>query len=105
MKSALDATPLLNAAQPTPPDMQRSTRDKESLKKSCQGFEAIFIQSLFKAMQKTVPDGGLIKKGSATEMFEEMLHQEIANKISQKQSLGLADQMYRQMEKKVDPAK
>ena len=105
MKPTLDASSQLNIAQPTLPDMQRSSRDKESLKKSSQDFEAIFVQSMFKAMKKTVPDGGLIKKGNATEIFEDMLHQEIATKISQKQSLGLADQLYRQMEKKVAPTK
>jgi len=105
MKTTLDAPALLNVAQPTTPTGQGGPRDLKSLKKSCQGFEAIFIQSLFKAMQKTVPDGGLIKKNNATEMFEDMLHQEIATRISQQQSLGLADQIYRQMEKKVEPGK
>jgi len=52
-------------------------------------------------MRKTVPDGGLIKKNSAEEIYRNMLDQEIATKISEKQSLGLANQMYRQMEKKL----
>jgi len=105
MKTTLDAPALLNAAQPTTPAGPGNPRDLKALKKSCQGFEAIFIQSLFKAMQKTVPDGGLIKKSNATEMFEDMLHQEVATKVAQQQSLGLADQIYRQMEQKLKPGK
>jgi flagellar protein FlgJ len=37
------------------------------------------------------------------DMYQEMLDQEMATKISQRQSLGLADQMYRQMEKLLPP--
>jgi flagellar protein FlgJ len=104
MKTSLDSAQLLSAAQQTP-DTSRNQKDKESLKKSCQDFEAIFVQSLFKAMRKTVPEGGLFEKDNATEMFQDMLDQEIATKMSQKQSIGLADQMYRQMEKMVPSKK
>ena len=104
MKTTLDPSSLLTESQKMP-DANRSQRDKKSLKKTCQGFEAIFIQSLFKSMRKTVPDGGLIKKNSTDDIYRNMLDQEIATKISEKQSLGLADQMYRQMEKKLPSSK
>ena len=104
MKTALDPTSLLTASQQTP-ETNRSQRDKKSLKKSCEGFEAILVQSLFKAMRKTVTDGGVFKKDNATAMYQDMLDQEIAKNISQKQSLGLAEQMYRQIEKKLPPSK
>ena len=64
----------------------------------------MFIQSMFKAMRKTVPDSGLFEKDTSTQMYQDMLDQEIATKISQKQSIGLAEQMYRQMEQKLPPA-
>ncbi len=77
----------------------RRSRDARSLKRSCQDFEAIFIQSMFKAMHKSVPDGGLFERDTAHEIYQDMLDGEIASEISRQQSLGLADQMYRQMEK------
>jgi len=104
MKSTLDTSSLLAASQQTP-DTSRSQKDKKALKKSCQDFESIFVQSMFKAMRKTVPDGGLLKKDNATAVYQDMLDQEIAKKISKKQSVGLADQMYRQMEKKLPSSK
>jgi len=101
---SLNPMVLLNASQKTP-DTTGSMKDKESLKKSCRDFEAIFIQSLFKAMRKTVPDSGIFEENNSSEMYKDMLDQEIATKIAQKQSIGLAEQMYRQMEKNLTPSK
>lgn len=102
MKTNLDV-PSLSSTNQAPPT-QRSLKDRAALKKSCQDFEAMFIQSMFKAMRKTVPDSGLFEKDTSTQMYQDMLDQEIATKISQKQSIGLAEQMYRQMEQKLPPA-
>jgi len=91
-----------------PPALQESTassktkpmsKEAMALKKSCQDFEAIFIQSMFKSMRKTVPDGGLFEKDTAHEIYQDMLDSEVSTEISRRQSMGLADQMYRQMEK------
>lgn len=101
---SLDPMLLLTASQKAP-DTTGSMKDKESLKKSCRDFEAIFIQSLFKAMRKTVPDSGIFEENNSSEMYKDMLDQEIATKIAQKQSIGLAEQMYRQMEKNLTPSK
>lgn len=104
MKSTIAPQAAVAAAQQTP-DVRKTQRDRSSLKKSCQEFEAIFLQSMFKAMRKTVPEGGLFEENNASEIYRDMLDQEVASKISRQQSLGLADQMYRQMEKKLPPEK
>lgn len=104
MKTTLDPKSLLTAAQQTP-ETGRTQRDKKSLKKSCQDFEAIFVQSLFKSMRKTVPDGGVFKKNNASEVYQDMLDQEVTKKISQQQSTGLAEQLYRQIVKKLPSAR
>lgn len=103
MKNTLDSNGLLAAAKTSDP--QSLPKDRKALKKSCQDFEAIFIQSMFKAMRKTVPESGLFEKDNSGVMYQDMLDQEIASKISQKQSIGLAEQMYRQMEKKLPTSK
>ena len=98
MKTNIDPNMLLHVTpQSTTP--QPSPKDKAALKKSCQEFEAIFIQSMFRAMRKSVTKGGLFAKSNATEIFEDMLDQNIATGVAKNQSLGLADQIYRQMEK------
>jgi len=102
MKTNIDVNlTLQEAIQPTAP--QRTAKDKAALKKVCQDFEAIFIQSMFKAMRKTVPEGGLFPKSNAVNIFEDMFDQNIATGIAKGQSLGLADQIYRQMEKHLPP--
>lgn len=103
MKTNLENT--LALAQTQTVTDQKVVKDRASLKKACQDFEAIFIQSMFKSMRKTVPEGGLFEKDHATEMYQDMMDQEIASQISRRQSLGLADQMYRQMEKLLAPKK
>jgi flagellar protein FlgJ len=90
--------------EPAIPDRRKLTdKDIAALKRSCQDFEAIFIQSMFKSMRKTVPDGGLFTRDTAHEIYQEMLDSEVASKISRNQSMGLADQIYRQIKKNFLP--
>ncbi len=103
MKTLLAQTLPLTTAQST--TTQQSLKDRAGLKKACQDFEAIFIQSMFQSMRKTIPEGGLFEQDHATKMYQEMMDQEMATKISRHQSLGLAEQMYRQMEKLLPPEK
>ena len=103
--NSLDTLTLVSPARQSPAENKTLSRDRASLKRSCQEFEAIFIQSMFKSMRKTLPDGGLFKKDNAHAIYQDMFDQEIATEISQKQSMGLADQMYRQMEKHLPSAK
>jgi flagellar protein FlgJ len=97
MKTQLTPKIPVGNTQKTPDT--HAVKDRAALKKACQDFEAIFIQSMFKSMRKTVPEGGIFKGDHATEMYQDMIDQDIASQISRRQSLGLADQMYRQMEK------
>lgn len=102
MKTTIAPTlPLAPAPSTTTP----SLKDRAGLKKACQEFEAVYIQAMFQAMRKTIPEGGLFEQDHATKMYQEMLDQQIATDISRHQSLGLADQMYRQMEKMLDTKK
>lgn len=104
MKAHLDALPIPEAA-PASTTTRRTQHQRKALKKSCQDFEAVFLQSMFKAMRKTVPESSLFKESNATAIYRDMLDQEVATTISRRQSLGLADQLYRQMEKKLPPEK
>ncbi|MCL1980704.1 MAG: rod-binding protein [Proteobacteria bacterium] len=101
MKTTIDPQLLLQVTQPMGTQQTKIAKDRAALKKSCQDFEAIFIQSMLKAMRKTVPEGGLFAKSNATKIFEEMMDQDIAAGIAKKQSTGLAEQIYRQLEKKL----
>ena len=104
MKTNLDANLLLDASRQISATSS-NMKDRAALKKSCQDFEALFVQSVFKAMRKTIPQSGLFAKSNATEIFQDMLDQGIATNVSRKQSLGLAEQMYRQMSKNLPTEK
>ena len=104
MKTTLDPMIMLPPASQDI-DTSRALRDRESLEKSCRDFEALFLQSLFQSMRKTVPESKLFEENTSTDIYRDMLDMEIANKIAQQQSIGLAEQMYRQMERHLPPFK
>jgi flagellar protein FlgJ len=82
-----------------------SSKDDKAIEKISAEFEAIMVQSMFKAMRKNVPEGGLFPKSNAEKIYEEMLDMELATQVSQKQSIGLAKQIYEQMQSKLNQEK
>jgi len=76
---------------------EKGKKDDSELKKACQDFEALFVGEMFKSMRKTVPDGGLVKKGNGEEMYREMLDMEVASNLSRSKGIGLGDALYRQL--------
>lgn len=89
--------PRIHISHSTQNLQDRKSRDLESLKKTSQEFETMFVMEMYKAMRKAVPEGGLFEKSNATEMFQEMLDLEIAKESTKTRSLGIADAMYKQM--------
>ncbi len=92
---------------PATPNIPATGKNSDSarLKAASQEFEAIFIESMFKAMRKTIPESGFIEKSAGHDMYRDMLDSEIAREISRHQSMGLAEQIYRQMKQFLPPSK
>ena len=42
------------------------------LKKTCEEFEAVMVQMMFKAMRGAQPEGGLVEKDTASEVYQEL---------------------------------
>lgn len=78
------------------PDAKRA-KDLKSLRQSTREFEALFINEMYKAMRKNVPDGGLIKKDMASNMYQEMIDMELARSSSKGTGIGLGQAMYDQL--------
>lgn len=74
--------------------------NKESLQKTAQEFEAIFVQQMFKEMRRTIPDGGLLPKGNAEEIFTSMQDMEAARQLTAHGGIGLGTMLSEQMRKK-----
>ncbi|MBF0272175.1 MAG: rod-binding protein [Magnetococcales bacterium] len=82
------------------PSASISKDDQRRLNNATADFEAMFIQQMFKAMRKTVPEdpkGGLFSKGQGGKIFEEMLDGEYAKNFSRNGSgLGLKEAIFKQ---------
>jgi len=65
--------------------------------KVAQEFESMFIQQMFSAMRKTVPDGGMTEESHGREIFTDMLDSEMSKRASKQGGFGLADMVYRQL--------
>ncbi|TGN13982.1 rod-binding protein [Leptospira ilyithenensis] len=68
-------------------------------------FESVFVKMMLKEMKNSVHKEKLIDGGYAEEIFEDMLYDEYAKDISKNESMGLAEQIYRQMSATLPPAK
>ncbi len=81
------------------PETTKAKHSPEELKKVSQDFEALLINSMFKSMRKTIPDGGLFEKDTSHQIYEEMLDAEISKELSRQQRLGIAETIYEQVKK------
>ncbi|TGN19290.1 rod-binding protein [Leptospira idonii] len=68
-------------------------------------FESVFVKMMLKEMKNSVQKEKLIDGGYAEEIFEDMLYDEYSKEISKNESLGLAEQIYKQMSAMLPPAK
>jgi len=76
----------------------RSQIKDEKLWDVCCKFEAIFMQQMMSAMRTSVPKSNFIPQGYAEGVHDSMMDQAIADVGSKQGNLGLAVQMYRQLE-------
>jgi flagellar protein FlgJ len=68
------------------------------LKRACESFESYFTQIMMREMRKTVFEAdGLFAKSSAEKIFEDMLYEEYSKTAASHGNLGLADFMYKQL--------
>lgn len=64
--------------------------DKE-IKSAGQQFEALLMQSMFKAMWSTVPQDGLLSGGNEAAMYRDMFNEALAKDLAEKGTIGIAD--------------
>ncbi len=77
-------------------------RNLDKLRESCREFEAIYVQEMFKAMRKTVPESGLFeKKDMENNFYKEMLDMEMARTTAAGKGMGIGEAMYNQLKEQV----
>ena len=71
--------------------------DREKLKKACSDFEALFMARMLKQMRQSIPPNGLLGNGPGKEVYQSLMDQELAKKMSQGRGIGLGERLYRQV--------
>jgi Rod binding domain-containing protein len=84
------------------PALQRAEQvasDKEKLKKATREFEGYFIGAMLKKMHESAAKGGLFGQKSEAGLYREMFDDAVAKEIGKQGRLGIADMLYRRMER------
>jgi len=77
--------------------------DDKALKSVCQQFEGIMLNMMFKQMKAAVIKSDLIEQDEGTKIFESMLDDSLMGEASKTGSFGLAEALYKQLSKRLDP--
>jgi flagellar protein FlgJ len=96
MDSKIDPQQLLSQAMTRTPK-QAPGRDPQKIKEVAQQFEAIFVQQIFKEMRNTIPEGGLIERGNADDIYAQLQDAEAAKVMTERGGIGLAELMLQQL--------
>lgn len=75
----------------------KAAKEDAKLKKACEGFEAMFMNMMYKEMRKTVPKNGFWGNSHAEEMWQDMMDTEMVDQLAKSGGIGLADMLYKQM--------
>ena len=78
---------------------KKKDKEEKELKDACQGFEAIFLQSMMKSMRSTLPGDELFKGNNGMEIYTSMHDQYLTEKISKEgNASGIGEFLYRQLQ-------
>ena len=100
LDARLDAVQRKAASAETEGSAQSANleRQKKQLWQASQELEAIFLQQMLSAMQRTVPrDQGILKMSQAEEVFQGLLDEELAKVMAETGEMGLAKALYDQL--------
>jgi flagellar protein FlgJ len=72
------------------------------LEKACQGFEAIWLNSIMKSMRETLPGDSLFPDSNASDIYESLHDQSLTDNLSEgKESIGLKEFLYNQLKEDI----
>ena len=81
---------------------QAAAAEDKALKKACEGFEAMFLNMMYRQMRSTVHEGGLFGEDNATKIFEDMRDSEMTKQMAEAGGIGLGDLLYKQLRPQVE---
>lgn len=76
----------------------KKEKGQKELKEACQGFEAIFLNTMLKSMRDTLPKDTLFNSGNGVEIYQSMYDQYLTQKLSEgEKSLGIKEFLYQEL--------
>ena len=103
IKHDLNNARTINSDQVLYNRIKEAGDSKAQLKKAAEEFEAIFVTKMLTEMDKTVDrENGIFgEKNQYEDTFKSIIYQQIGHDIASnpRTSLGMAEQIYKQMEK------
>ena len=91
------ARPRVQATDPTGKMTPEQLAYDKKLREACQGFEAMFLNIMYKEMRNTVPENSLFGDSNADKILQDMRDTEMVNQMAKAGGVGLADVIYRQL--------
>ena len=79
----------------------KSQAEMDKLREACKDFESLFVKQMLNAMKKTVNKTDLIKRNMGEDIFEDMLYDEYAKKMTETAELGIGKMMYEQLSRQL----
>jgi len=81
----------------------KGIKGREGITKAAQGFSSLFVYQMLQEMRKTVPENSLFGGNSyAIDVLTSMLDEKIANRVAQRESMGLVDMVRQYLEKRYE---
>ena len=77
-----------------------SSPEKKKLKQACQDFESVMLGIVFKQMSASAK-GGMLDQSAANKQWREMLDDERAKNMAASGGIGLAEHLYRDLERRL----
>ncbi len=68
--------------------------ESKKLREACQGFEAMFLDIVYKSMRNTVPENTLFGESNGEKIWHSMLDTEMMQNVAKAGGVGIADMMY-----------
>lgn len=73
--------------------------ERRKMFEAARQFENFFLEKMFREMRKNMGKNDILHGGSAEDIFQDMLLTERVNKMTSHATLGLAEQIYTQMQR------
>ena len=73
------------------------TKKEQELRDACKGFEAMFLNIMYREMRKTVPKYPLFGESNAESIFKDMRDTQLMQNVADSGGIGLADMLYKQL--------